>query len=125
MIKKSAHTSFPHEGVELHVTLQDALAHGIGPGDPAVIEATVRPYTVQEWLMEGAGRTFATEAEKVDFYSRCPVPATSMLPVSIEHVAEASPPQPAQASARRAQVEAADAAPVAGGTTPIRWRSRG
>ena len=61
---KSTQESFPHEGVALHITAQDALAYGIKPGQPAVVEATVRPYTVQEWIVEGAERTFATEDEE-------------------------------------------------------------
>lgn len=64
----------PDEGVALRISAEDALAHGVNPGDPAVVETVVRPSTVQEWIAEGTGRTFSSEEES-DFFGRCPVPA--------------------------------------------------
>ena len=79
---KSTHTSFPNEGVGLHVSAQDALACGIKPGEPAVVEVTVRPHTVQEWIAESTEIAFQTDAEVADFFARCPVPGEA--PVAVE-----------------------------------------
>src|ERR1700677_2600226 len=43
-VVKSTHPSFPEEGVDVHVSVADAVRHGIKPGDPAVVEVIVRPY---------------------------------------------------------------------------------
>jgi len=63
---KSTYVAFPQEGVELLVSAQDALAYGINPGEPAVVEVTVRGHTVEEWIAEASGSTFETEEEQGD-----------------------------------------------------------
>lgn len=60
---KSTQTSFPLEGVELHVSAQDARAQGIQPGEPAVVEVTLRSPTPEEWIAQGNERGFGTEDE--------------------------------------------------------------
>jgi hypothetical protein len=64
---KSTHLSFPREGVALHISAEDAIAYGINPGEPAVVEVTVRDHTVDEWIAEASAATFETEAEEGEF----------------------------------------------------------
>lgn len=103
---KRAHASFPADGIALHISVEDALVHGIKPGDPAVVEVTVRRHTPQEWIIEGLERTFQTEDEEAEFFGRCPLPG----------------PEPVIAT-----VELSDSAAIgeeaAADTTRIRWRS--
>jgi hypothetical protein len=71
---KSTHIAFPPEGVELRISADDALAQGIKPGDPAVVEVIVRAHTVPEWVAEATdhaahvedGATAPVAAEPVD-----------------------------------------------------------
>jgi hypothetical protein len=97
---KSTHISFPQDGLALRITAQDALEQGIKPGDPAVVEVTVRAHTVAEWVAEVSDSTFQTGAEE----------------------AAAPGPEPVAATA-------ATAAPVGSGAdegpVTIRWRSAG
>jgi hypothetical protein len=101
---KSTHISFPQDGLALRITAQDALEQGIKPGDPAVVEVTVRAHTVAEWVAEVSDSTFQTGAE------------------------EAAAPGPEPVAATAAPV-AATAAPVDSGAdegpVTIRWRSAG
>jgi hypothetical protein len=55
-IVRIIHIAFPHDGIDVHVSAEDALANGVNPGDPAVIETTVRPPTAEEWIVVGVGR---------------------------------------------------------------------
>lgn len=73
-VVKSTHPSFPEEGVDVHVSVADAVRHGIKPGDPAVVEVTVRPYTADDWIAEGEGRMFETDEEEDAFFDRAPDP---------------------------------------------------
>jgi hypothetical protein len=57
---KSTHVSFPRGGIALHVSVEDAIACGINPGEPAVVEVTIRDHTVDEWIAEAS--SFETEA---------------------------------------------------------------
>jgi hypothetical protein len=81
-VLQSKHIEFPAAGIELHVSAEEALVSGIKPGDPAVVEATVRPFTIQEYLAEGLERTFATEEEEIEFFGRCPVPGEVAAPAT-------------------------------------------
>jgi hypothetical protein len=63
---KSTHVAFPQDGVELLVSAEDALAYGINPGEPAVVEVTVRPHTVEEWITEASQLAPGTEDEHGD-----------------------------------------------------------
>jgi hypothetical protein len=65
-VVKSALVSFPPEGVTLHISAADAIAYGINPGDPAVMEVIVREHTVDEWIAEVSAGTFESEAEQGD-----------------------------------------------------------
>lgn len=60
---KSTHLSFPREGVALHISAEDAIAYGISPGEPVVVEVAVRDHTIDEWIAEASAATFETEAE--------------------------------------------------------------
>ena len=101
---KSTHISFPQDGLALRITAQDALEQGIKPGDPAVVEVTVRAHTVAEWVAEVSDSTFQTGAEE----------------------AAAPGPEPVAATAATAAPvgSGADEGPVTSPVT-IRWRSAG
>jgi hypothetical protein len=73
-VVKSTHPSFPEEGVDVHVSVAEAVRHGIKPGDPAVVEVIVRPYTAADWVAEGEGRVFETDEEEDAFFDRAPSP---------------------------------------------------
>jgi hypothetical protein len=73
MVKRT-HPAFPAEGVDIHVSVEDASKHGIKPGDPAVVEVTVRPYTPEDWIDEGTARVFTSDEEEDAFFDRCPNP---------------------------------------------------
>ena len=109
---KRTHDSFPTEGIQLHISVDDALASGIAPGDPAVVEVTVRSPTVQEWLVEGLERTFETEDEESEFFGRCPVPGQAPAP---EPAASVAQPEGAAVAQGAAEAEAGDDHPR------IRW----
>jgi len=72
---KSTHAAFPAEGVDVHVSAEDASKHGINPGDPAVVEVIVRPFKADEWVAEGVGRVFESDEEEDEFFDRAPEPA--------------------------------------------------
>jgi hypothetical protein len=65
-VVKSALVSFPPGGVTLHISAADAIACGINPGEPAVMEVTVREHTVDEWIAEVSASTFESEADEGD-----------------------------------------------------------
>jgi hypothetical protein len=72
---KSTHSAFPAEGVDVHVSAEDAGKQGIKPGEPAVVEVIVRPFTADEWVAEGTGRVFESDEEEDEFFDRAPAPA--------------------------------------------------
>jgi hypothetical protein len=79
---ESTYVAFPREGVELLVSAEDALAYGINPGDPAVVEVTVRSHTVEEWITEASDGTFEALDEQAD------VPESESDPIAsgeVEH----------------------------------------
>jgi hypothetical protein len=42
-VVKSTHAAFPAEGVDVHISAEDAGKQGIKPGDPAVVEVIGAP----------------------------------------------------------------------------------
>jgi hypothetical protein len=74
-VVKSTHPAFPAEGVDVHVSAEDAVKHGIKPGDPAIVEINVRPYTADDWIAEGVERVFGNDEEEDAFFDRCPEPS--------------------------------------------------
>jgi hypothetical protein len=74
-VVKSTHAAFPAEGVDVHVSAEDAGKQGIKPGDPAVVEVIVRPFKADEWVAEGVGRVFESDEEEDEFFDRAPAPA--------------------------------------------------
>ena len=71
---KSTHTAFPAEGVDVHISAEDAGKQGIKPGDPAVVEVIVRPFKADEWVVAGVGRVFESDEEEDEFFDRAPAP---------------------------------------------------
>jgi hypothetical protein len=127
---KSTHTSFPSGGLELRISVEEALASGIKPGDPAVVEATVRPFTVQEYLAEGSARTFETEEEEIEFFGRCPVPgeAAALAAAGAVGTPAVATPVAAVVATPAAPAPESAAPTTAGGAVgdeypSIRWRS--
>ena len=123
--------AFPAAGVDIHVDVDEAQAHGISPGDPAVVEATVRPYTVEEWLAEGSARTFASEQEEIEFFARCPVPGAAPGPQRALAPAPAATPtaEPERITWRPRGVVTPAPEPAPAHATPqtdrISWRAGG
>jgi hypothetical protein len=74
-VVKSTHAAFPADGVDVHVSAEDASKHGVKPGDPAVVEVTVRPFKAEEWMAEGVDRVFESDEEEDEFLDRAPAPA--------------------------------------------------
>jgi hypothetical protein len=73
-VVKSTHPAFPPEGVDVHVRAEDAVRHGVKPGEPAIVEVIVRAYTAEDWIAEGVGRVFHSDEEEDAFFERCPEP---------------------------------------------------
>jgi len=63
---KNTYVAFPEQGIELVVSAEDALADGINPGDPAVVEVTVREHTIEEWITEVSDGTFEPQHDQGD-----------------------------------------------------------
>ena len=74
-VMKSTHSAFPAEGVDVHVSAEDASRQGVKPGEPAVVEVIVRPFKADEWIGEGVGRVFESDEEEDEFFDRAPAPA--------------------------------------------------
>ena len=74
-VVKSTHSAFPAEGVDVHVSAEDAGRQGVKPGDPAVVEVIVRPFNADEWVAEGVGRVFESDQEEDEFLDRAPAPS--------------------------------------------------
>jgi hypothetical protein len=74
-VVKSTHSAFPAEGVDVHISAEDAGKQGVKPGEPAVVEVIVRPFTAEEWIAEGEGRVFESDEEEDEFFDRAPAPA--------------------------------------------------
>ena len=72
---KSTHSAFPAEGVDVHISAEDAGRHGVKPGEPAVVEVIVRPFRADEWIAEGVDRVFESDADEDEFFDRAPTPA--------------------------------------------------
>jgi hypothetical protein len=84
---KSSYVSFPSEGVALHISAEDAIAYGINPGEPAVVEVTVRDHTVDEWIAEASASASEIEAEEGDSsQAESPTPAVTAEPVATGEV---------------------------------------
>ena len=75
IVVKSTHSAFPAEGVDVHVSAEDAGRHGVKPGEPAVVEVIVRPFRADEWIAEGVDRVFESDADEDEFFDRAPAPA--------------------------------------------------
>jgi len=71
---KSTHAAFPADGIDVHVSAEDARRHGVKPGEPAVVEVTVRPFDAQAWIAEGVERVFSSDEEADEFLDRAPAP---------------------------------------------------
>lgn len=74
-VVKSTHSAFPAEGVDVHVSAEDASKQGVKPGEPAVVEVIVRPFRADEWIAEGVNRVFESDEEENEFFDRAPAPA--------------------------------------------------
>jgi hypothetical protein len=96
---KSTHIAFPQDGVELHISAQDALAHGIKPGDPAVVEVTVRAHTVDEWVAEATAAEITLQAEGPG-----PVAAADPVTAAAQPVGSGAVEEPARIRWRSAGV---------------------
>jgi hypothetical protein len=73
-VVKSTHSAFPAEGVDVHVSAEDASRQGVKPGDPAVVEVIVRPFKADEWIAEGVDRVFESDEDEDEFFDRAPTP---------------------------------------------------
>lgn len=75
IVVKSTHSAFPAEGVDVHVSAEDAGRHGVKPGEPAVVEVIVRPFKAGEWIADGVDRVFESDEDEDEFFDRAPAPA--------------------------------------------------
>jgi len=74
-VATTIYVAFPPEGIDVHISAEDASKHGIKPGDLAVVEVIVRPFKDRDWIAEGVNRVFESDEEEDEFFDRAPAPA--------------------------------------------------